>query len=32
VEIVLVGGRRVLVDPAIDPAALTRLVQVLDRA
>jgi hypothetical protein len=32
VEIVLVGGRRVLVDPAIDPAALMRLVQVLDRA
>ena len=32
VEIVLVGGLRVLVDPAIDPAALTRLVQVLDRA
>lgn len=32
VEIVLVGGRRVLVDPAIDPAALTRLVRVLDRA
>jgi transposase len=32
VEIVLVSGRRLLVDPAIDPAALTRLVQVLDRA
>jgi transposase len=32
VEIVLVGGRRLLVDSAIDPAALTRLVQVLDRA
>jgi hypothetical protein len=32
VEIVLVGGRRVLVDLAIDPAVLTRLVQVLDRA
>ena len=32
VEIVLVSGRRVLVDPAIDPAALTRLVRALDRA
>jgi hypothetical protein len=32
VQIVLVGGRRVLVDPAIDPAALTRLVRALDRA
>jgi transposase len=32
VEIVLVSGRRLLVDSAIDPAALTRLVQVLDRA
>ena len=32
VEIVLVSGRRLLVDCAIDPAALTRLVQVLDRA
>ena len=32
VEIVLVSGRRLLVDSAIEPAALTRLVQVLDRA
>jgi hypothetical protein len=32
VEIVLVSGRRLLVDSAIDPSALTRLVQVLDRA
>jgi transposase len=31
IEIVLVSGRRLLVDPAIDPAALTRLVQVLER-
>lgn len=32
VEIVLVSGRRLLVDSAIDPAALRRLVQVLERA
>jgi transposase len=32
IEIVLVSGRRLLVDPAIDPATLTRLVQVLERA
>jgi len=32
VEIMLPNGRRLVVDPAIDPAALTRLVQVLDRA
>lgn len=32
VEIVLVSGRRLLVDAAVDPGALTRLVQVLDRA
>jgi transposase len=32
VEIALPNGRRLLVDSAIDPAALTRLVQVLDRA
>ena len=32
VEIVLVSGRRLLVDSAIDPATLAGLVQVLDRA
>jgi transposase len=32
VEIVLVSGRRLLVDPAVDPATLTRLVRVLERA
>ena len=32
IEIVLVSGRRLLVGSEIDPATLTRLVQVLDRA
>jgi len=32
VEIVLVSGRRLLVDRGIDLAMLTRLVQVLERA
>jgi hypothetical protein len=32
VEIVLVSGRRLLVDPAIEPSTLIRLAQVLERA
>jgi transposase len=32
VEIVLVSGRRLLVGTEIEPATLTRLVQVLERA
>jgi transposase len=32
VEIVLVSGRRLLVGSEIDPAALTRLLRVLERA
>ena len=32
VEIVLVGGRRLVVGAEIDPTTLTRLVQALDRA
>jgi transposase len=32
VEIVLPNGRRLVVGSEIDPATLTRLVQVLDRA
>jgi transposase len=32
VEVTLVGGRRLRVDPDIDPAALRRLVQTLERA
>ena len=32
VEITLANGRKIAVDGAIDPMALTRLVQVLDRA
>lgn len=32
VEIVLVGGRRLVVTETIDPAVLTRLVSVVERA
>ncbi len=32
VEVTLVGGRRLRVDPDIDPEALRRLVQALERA
>jgi transposase len=32
VEVTLVGGRRLRVDPDIDPEALRRLVQTLERA
>jgi transposase len=32
VEIVLVSGRRLLIDSGIEPATLIRLVQVLERA
>ena len=32
VEIVLVGGRRLVVTETIDPAVLARLVQVVERA
>lgn len=32
VEIVLVGGRRLVVTATIDPAVLTRLVSVVERA
>jgi transposase len=32
VEVTLVGGRRLRIDPDIDPEALRRLVQALERA
>ena len=32
VEVTLVGGRRLRIDPNIDPEALRRLVQALERA
>jgi hypothetical protein len=32
VEVTLVGGRRLRVDPDIDPDTLCRLVQALERA